>query len=370
MGPSIANIFHNNFIHNISLIREAVGEKKIMAVVKANAYGHGSVQLANSAIKAGCEYLGVAFVEEGFELRKAGIKSPILVFGSHHPEYLIQAVDFGLDITLTSIEQIINLKKKLNSTDKKAFVHIKVDTGMHRIGFLPPDFMDGLKLVINSPEFELKGIYSHFSTSDDIDNSYAKQQIKKFNEIKESAQQLINNNVLFHMANSGAIMKYPDAYFDMVRPGVMLYGGKPNPDFPVEWNLKQVMELRSKICFIHNLSSNQSISYSRRYFTKNDTRIAVIPIGYADGYKRGLTNIGQVIINNHIYAVAGTVCMDMIMVELNNETKCFVGDDVILYGEKNDLKISIDDVAKKTGTIAYEITCNISNRIPRNHIYK
>lgn len=366
MGPSFANIYHNNFSHNIQLIRDAVKSSKIMAVVKADAYGHGSVELSKTAIKAGCEYLGVAFVEEGIQLRKEQIDKPILVFGSHDISYLKKAIDYDLDITITSQQQI----EALQTYDKKCNVHIKVDTGMHRVGFKMEDFDLALKTVLDAKPFNLKGIYSHFATSDDEDDSFFRRQLRHFNEIKKISSKRLQHDVLFHMANSAAIMKYSESYFDMVRPGVMLYGGLPNPNFKTNWDLKQVMELRSKISLTKFLKKGESVSYSRRYFTDKDTQIGVIPIGYADGYNRELTNKTEVIIHNKKYPVVGTICMDMIMVDRSNLPQLKAGDEVILLGQTNNQQISIDDIAAKAGTIAYEVTCNISKRIPRIHIYK
>jgi len=365
MGPSVANIYHQNFSHNIQLIRDAVKSSKIMAVVKANAYGHGSKELSKTAIDSECEYLGVAFIEEGIELRKEKIEAPILVFGSHDISYLIQALDYNLEITITSMQQIEDLK----NFGKKCNVHIKVDTGMHRVGFKIEDFEQALQQILDSQQIELKGIYSHFATSDDKDDSFFKQQLQRFKEIKKISEKYIQHNVLFHMANSGAIMKFPESYFDMVRPGVMLYGGLPNPKFITNWNLKQVMELRSKISLTKFIKKGDSVSYSRRYYSENDTQIGVIPIGYADGYSRALTNKTEAIITNKKYPVVGTICMDMIMVDSQNLPSLQTGDEVILYGKSGEQEISIDEIAGKTGTIAYEVTCNVSRRIPRIHIY-
>jgi len=365
MGPSVANIYHQNFSHNIQLIRNAVKSSKIMAVVKANAYGHGSVELSKTAFDSGCEYLGVAFIEEGIELRKEKIEAPILVFGSHDISYLTQALDYNLEITITSMQQIEDLKK----SGKKCNVHIKIDTGMHRVGFKIEDFEEALKQILNSNIFKLKGIYSHLATSDADDKLYFNQQLQRFNDIKKISEKYIQHDVLFHMANSGAIMKFPEAYFDMVRPGVMLYGGLPNPAFKTDWKLKQVMELRSKISLTKFIKKGDSVSYGRRYFCKNDTQIGVIPIGYADGYSRALTNKTEAIINKQKYPVAGTICMDMIMVDSQNLPSLQTGDEVILYGKSGETEISIDEIAEKTGTIAYEVTCNVSKRIPRIHIY-
>lgn len=364
MGPSVAHIIHENFRHNIRLIRDAVKSSKIMAVVKANAYGHGCVELSQTAIQCGCEYLGVAFVEEGIELRKENIATPTLVFGAHDPSVLSNAVDYNLDITLTSFDQIESLQK----INKQCNVHLKIDTGMHRVGFDIEDFENALKMVLNSKQFDLKGIYSHFATSDAEDNSYAIHQLNNFKDIKKISQKYLQHEVIFHMANSGAIMNLPEAYFDMVRPGVMLYGGLPNPDFKTDWDLKQVMQLRSKIGLTKFIEKGESVSYGRKFFAKSDTVIGIVPIGYADGYSRSLTNRSKAIINKKIYPQVGTVCMDMIMFDLKNDSDIKSGDDVILYGEEGKHFISIDEIAAKSGTIAYEVTCNISKRIPRIHI--
>lgn len=366
MGPSIANIYHKNFSHNIRLIRNAVKNSKIMAVVKANAYGHGSVELSRTAIESGCDYLGVAFVEEGIELRENDITAPVLIFGSHDVSFLKKAIEYNLEVTVTSFEQIEMLKQ----SDCKCKVHIKADTGMHRVGFKTEDFEKALKELLESKHVEVKGIYSHFATSDDEDNSFFKTQLQRFTEIKKLSEKYLQHDVIFHAANSAAIMKYPEAYFDMVRPGVMLYGGLPNPYFKTNWQLKQVMELRSKISLTKFIKKGDSVSYGRKYFAESDTQIGVIPIGYADGYSRSLTNNTHVIINNKKYPVVGTICMDMVMVDSKNLPELITGDEAILYGSMGDQNITIDEIAAKTGTIAYEVTCNISKRIPRIHIYK
>ena len=365
MGPSVAHIYHKNFLHNVNLINNAAKPSKIMAVVKANAYGHGSVELSKTALKAGCAYLGVAFVEEGIELRENDISASILVLGAHDASFLVKATEYNLEITLTSFEQIGYLKK----ANRKCNVHLKVDTGMNRVGFKIEDFEKALKLVLDSNQLELKGIYSHFANSDAEDASFANLQIDRFNEIKKISEKYIQHDVLFHMANSGAIMNFPESHYDMVRPGVMLYGGLPNPQFKTNWDLKPVMQLRSKISLTKFLQKGESVSYGRKYYAPQNTKIGIIPIGYADGYNRLLTNKGEVLINYKKYPVVGTVCMDMIMIDVQNESKIKTGDDVILFGQDGNKKIGIDEIALNMGTIAYEVTCNISRRIPRINIY-
>lgn len=364
MGPTTAYISHANFRHNISLIREAVGSRKIMAVVKANAYGHGDLEMAHSAITTGCEYLGVAFVEEGVRLRQAGITAPILVFGVQLPELLPEAINNNLEITLTNFEQIDFVNNLKISSPVR--VHLKIDTGMNRAGFLINDLESVLKRIADSAVIELAGVYSHFSTSDEVDSSFALLQIERFKKVENLVRGQAENEIIFHMANSGAIMKHPDSYFDLVRPGIMLYGQPPSPDFALEWELREVMTLHSRLGLIKLIPENEPVSYSRRYYTKEATYIGVIPVGYADGFNRGNTNNADVVIRKKRYPVVGTVCMDMIMVNLGQQTECKTGDTVVLYGEE----IQIREVAARLNTIPYEVTCNVSGRVPRIHLYE
>jgi len=368
MGPTVALISHKNLQHNISLIRKAVGSRKIMAVVKANAYGHGDVEISRTAIEAGCEYLGVAFVEEGIKLRQAGISAPILVFGAHHSGYLASALDHNLEITITSDEQISYLQS-LNKPNQKIPIHLKVDTGMNRVGFQLEVFKNRFQTILNNPQFDIKGVYSHLSSADEPDRSFTDLQISHFERIKSVVESESGNKVQLHLANSAAIMKSPDAYFNMVRPGIMLYGQPPSPNFDTDWDLKEVLSLRSKLGLIKYLEKNEPVSYNRRFYTNDATHIGVVPAGYADGLNRGLTNNAEVIIRGEKYPLVGTVCMDMVMIDLGKNLKCKVGDEVIFYGGDNQEKISIREIAGRLKTIPYEITCNVSSRVSRNHMY-
>jgi len=367
MGPTVAHISHTNLNHNIKLIRNAVGSRKILAVVKANAYGHGDLEVSRTAIEAGCEYLGVAYVEEGLKLRHAGISQPILVFGAYDPGYLASAVDNNMEITISSEKQIIGLQNSYTSNHKIP-VHLKVDTGMNRLGFQVEHFKKIFLDILNNKNFEIKGIYSHLSSADEIDRSYTDFQISRFNEIKEYTQSKCSHEILYHLANSAAIMKSPAAYFNMVRPGIMLYGQPPSPAFVVDWDLRAVLSLSSKLVSIKNLKKNEPVGYGRRFYTKDDTHIGFIPAGYADGLNRRLIKNAEVIIRSKKYPLVGTICMDMVMVDLGKDLTCEVGDPVIFYGENEHNKISICEIAGKLETIPYEITCNISSRVPRIHM--
>ena len=363
MGPTLAIIDHSSIHHNLSLIRQAIGHRKIMAVVKANAYGHGEVEVARTAIDFGCEYLGVAFIEEGLRLRTMGIDIPILVFGAHEPEYLITGLSSKLSITATSIQQLEVLRTILAGERSRLSIHLKIETGMHRVG-LPVDQIDtALNLISKTKQLHLQGVYSHFATSDDPDQSYAKLQLNRFLDIMSFAREKSTSDLVFHMANSGAIMSLPESYLDLVRPGIMMYGYPPSPDFDISWPLREALSLHSRLGLIKFIKKNEPISYGRRFYTKEDTHIGVIPAGYADGINRMNTNNAVVTIGDSMYPLVGTVCMDMVMVDLGPDLKHKVGDRVIIYGDK----IPVTAVAKRLKTIPYEITCSVSSRVPRIH---
>jgi alanine racemase len=370
MGPTVVYINHRNLQHNINLIRRAVGQRKIMAVVKANAYGHGDIEIATTALHSGCEYLGVAFVEEGIRLRKARITTPVLVFGAHSNTYLAQAVKHKLEITITSDSQISFLQKYGKQLRIKIPVQLKIDTGMNRLGYNYNNFDQALEKILKCRYLQLKGIYSHFSTSDSDDTTFALQQLKRFDMVKNYVQAQIPYQILFHMANSGAIMKFPQSYYDLVRPGIMLYGHYPSPKFTPAWRLKEVMSLESRLSLIKFVPKNEAISYGRRFYTKNDSYIGVIPIGYADGFSRSNSNQAAVLINGKKYALVGTICMDMVMVDLGKKLICKHEDKVVIYGRDGKQSIRINEVAERLKTVAYEITCTVSPRVPRLHVYK
>lgn len=369
MGPTKAFINHNHLRHNIQLVRDVVGTRKIMAVVKANAYGHGDVEVSKTAIEAGCEYLGVAFIEEGIKLRKAGIIDPILVFGAQLPEYLSATIDYNLELTITSHLQLAHLEKTIGKKNKKIPIHLKVDTGMNRVGFIYDRFTDDFTQILNNRAVEIKGVYSHLSTADEEVQEYFDLQLSRFNEIVNYVKSKVNDDIQYHLANSAAIIDFPQAYFDLVRPGIMLYGHPPSPQFKYNWNLKEVMTLCSKIGLIKFVKKNEPISYGRRFYTKEDTFIAVVPAGYADGINRRSSNNMNVLIKGREFPVVGTVCMDMIMINLGKNHNCAVGDEVIIFGKSGKKNISVTEVSEKLLTIPYEITCNVSPRVPREHLY-
>lgn len=368
MGPTKAYILHTHLRHNLALIRRAVSPAKVMAVVKANAYGHGSVETARTMLENGADYLGVAFAEEGIELRRAGITAPILVFGAQLEEFFEDHLQHDLELTLSRLEQIEALKHTCRRLHKKARVHIKIDTGMGRVGFMANGDLTPVFQLLSDEWIEVAGVYSHLSSADEDDLSSAKDQIEQFKMVRGEFQKRTKAKILFHIANSATIMRLPEAYFDMVRPGIMLYGNPPGPDFNLTWDLKEAMRFVSKVAAVKTLPPNHPVSYNRRFYTTETTQIAVIPAGYADGYNRMLTNRGDVLIRGKRYPVVGTVCMDQFLVNLGTESPVKIGDEVVLFGQQEQARISIREISQKLKTIPYEVTCRISARVPRVHL--
>lgn len=359
----------SNLKKNFLNIRKKVGNVKVMAVVKADAYGHGVktvLNVFNSLGKQKPEYFAVATPDEGIELRQLKIKQPVLIFDPIDKYQVNKFFKYNLIPAVFTDEHLkILLKEKQRlKSNKKILVHVKIDTGMNRLGV---DYWQAVKFIqkisLNN-EFIIDGIFTHFATSDEAGSSFTKLQIKRFDEVIESLKQKNINYGLAHAANSGAIINFPEAYYDMVRPGISLYGYYPSLKTLESIKLYPVMSLVSKVTSIKKMQKGESVSYGRRYFTKTETNIISAPIGYADGFSRVLTNKAQAIINKKIYNQVGTVTMDRIMFDVGNDN-IKINDDVILLGQKDKLKIDAWDWSRKINTIPYEVTCGISKRVPR-----
>jgi alanine racemase len=354
------------FRHNLNSVRAYVGQGvKILAVVKANAYGHGAVELAREAVDWGVDYLGVARVHEGIELRNGGIRSNILLFESAPSEHNAPAIQNGLELTLASRASAEEVDRAARNLGVRAKVHVKVDTGMGRLGMPFATSVDAIEQIAGLEGLDVVGIYSHFATSEDRDQAFARTQLERFNGIVATLAGRGVSFALRHMANSGAIMTLPGSYMDMVRPGIMLYGYPPGSAMSERYPVRPVLSLVSRVSFIKTSEAGTSISYGRRYFTSATTRIATVPIGYADGYPRSLTNRASAIIRGKRYPVVGTICMDHIMIDVGLESGLEEGDLVTLIGREGAESISAWDIASTIGTIPYEVTCLVTKRVPR-----
>lgn len=338
-----------------------------MPVIKADAYGHGMIQVAKKLMELGSKpaYFGVALYEEGAELRKSGMTNKILVFEPLSKFSLGEAVENNLIPTITGLAQL-DLLSDLPS-DKTMDVHIKFDSGMGRLGTNSEGVYEIAEKILKNPRLHLDGIYTHFATSDESDHSYADHQIKLFREVLDGLKERGIDYGKAHAANSGAIVNLPDSYFDMVRPGISLYGYYPASQLPDKLNLKPVMSIESIVEQIKVFPKSSAISYGRTYVTNKESRIATVPIGYADGIPRILSNNLNVIINGRFYKQVGRVTMDRIMIELTDD-RVNAGDKVTLLGENGTKSIDAWEWSEKCHTIPYEITCNISKRVPRVYV--
>lgn len=365
MRPTHAEVDLSDIQYNVKQIAKRVGPNvRILGVMKANAYGHGLVPVTKAVLEAGASYIGVAIADEGMELR-GHTQVPILVFSPPFEDSLETYVRFDLDATITSVETAHALNEVARSAGKKARVQIKIDTGMGRIGFMPEVALDAIRAVANLDSIRIVGVYSHFATSDESNKEFSKRQLGMFRDLVSSIKELGLDDVIFHIANSGAVLDIPDSYFDMVRPGIMTYGYYPSLETSESVDIRPALSLKSSIALIKNVKAGTSISYGRKYFTSKDSRIAVVPIGYGDGFTRLLTGKGFVLIRGKRYPIAGTITMDHVMVDLGSDYEVQQGDEVVLLGKDGSDSITAWELASKLGTIPYEILCMLNNRVPR-----
>ena len=354
------------FRHNIGCVRSYCGKGTgIMAVVKANAYGHGMIELSREAVRAGVDCLAVARVSEALDIRMNGITHPLLVFEVPPPSLIDAAIAEGIMLSVSSAQGAAAISAVASQRGENAEVHVKVDTGMGRLGFPDHTAPEEIGSLIRLPRLKLAGVYSHFATSEDQDATFARAQIARFNEVIERLRSLGIEIPLRHMANSGAVISLPDARFDMVRPGIMLYGYPPSPLMAERHPVRPVMSLLSKISMLRRIGRGTSISYGRRFVAPGSTIIATVPAGYGDGYTRLLTGRAFALIRGNVCPVVGTICMDHLMIDVGAAPDCQAGDDVTLIGTDEGHSITAWDIAKTLGTIPYEVTCFISDRVPR-----
>ena len=354
----------DNFLHNLREVRRLVGPSvKIAAAVKANAYGHGALVIARAAEKGGADFLGVASAGEGEELRANGIRLPILLYGLCLPEDAQSVVRCEVSAAVAGEEGIASFEKAAAGQGRKALLHLKIDTGMGRIGCAPEEAPRLARRIADSPHLALEGVFTHLPSADEAGRSFTEGQIQAFASTVEDMRRAGIDPGLVHAANSGGILGYPAARFSLVRPGIILYGYYPSEETPWPFTAKPVMELRAPVLFVKKLAPGKTVSYGRAWAAMRETWIATIGAGYADGYPRLLSNKGRVLINGKTYPVAGRITMDQTMVDLGPQARVRPGDEAVLFGPEGP---DAQELARLTGTIAYEITCGISLRVPRN----
>jgi alanine racemase len=366
--PTVGEVDLRALEFNYRQIQKRIpGGVKVLAVVKADAYGHGAIPVSLKLEKLGVEYLGVAISEEGAELRKGGVNAPILVLGGIFGGEVDQIFRFRLTPVIFRRDSLKLLSREAEKRRRKVKVHLKVDTGMGRLGVPLNLWTDFLKEVKRSPKIETEGILSHFSMTDE-EKVFTQNQWKAFQQAVVIAQEMGISCQYLHMASSAMLAAFPAYSASLVRPGIMLYGSYPSPAFQTVIPLKPVMTLKTRIHFMKSVPPGTRISYGGTFATQRESLIATLPIGYADGYSRHLSNHGEVLIHGKRAPIVGKVCMDFIMVDVTDIPRVSVGDEVILMGKQGRGQITAEEIAEKINSISYEVLCAIGKRVPR--IYK
>jgi len=355
---------------NFRQIREKIGpEVRVLSVVKADAYGHGAREVARALAAAGSESFGVATLEEGVELRAAGIRSPILVLAGVYPEQLGEFIQHRLTPAICETEAFKQLEKEARRRGVTLNFHLKVDTGMGRIGLPSAEVERWLPEMGQIESLKLEGLFSHFSHAESVEGSYTQSQLKAFQLVLKRLRSAGYNPPWVHLANSAAVITLPSAHFTMVRPGLMLYGAYPSPVMASQVALKPVLSWRTRVLQLKRVPEGSSISYGQIFVTQRESSIATLPVGYADGYPRLLSNRGEVLIRGQRAPVAGRICMDLTMVDVTDIRGVEQGDEVVLLGAQGKAAISADEMARWAETISYEIFTSISDRVPRIHYH-
>ena len=368
-AASVASTRLDHIRANLDAIRAHVGDRLVLAAVKADAYGHGAVEVARMIERTGAaDWLGVATTSEGLELRAAGVGLPILKFSPARGEEVAAAVAAGLTLCVADAASIAEAASAASGQGTTASVHLKVDTGMRRVGCEPGDAPGLAALVDATPGVELEGVFSHLPISDSPrGEGFTRDQIALFRRTAEEVE-AVHGPVLKHLANSGAVLGHPDAWFDLVRPGIMVYGALPDPEAARTVPLLPGLEWRTRVTFTKRVRAGETVGYGRTWTAPEDTWIATVPIGYGDGYSRLLSNRGRMLVGGRSYPIAGRVCMDQTMLDLGPTTDVAVGDEVVLVGRDGAEEVTTSEIAELMGTIPYEVTCLITGRVARTHV--
>lgn len=367
--PTWAEVDLSAIRHNLAVVREIVGPQRlIMAVVKADAYGHGALPVAREVMKAGADWLGVALVEEAIELREGGIEAPILVLGPVFPSQAQAVVERDISVCLFTEELASALNGAASKGATKAKVHVKVDTGMNRLGIPSHKSLEFLSLLKKYPKVEIEGIYSHLATADTPESEFCFLQMERFFQVERMLKEEKTKSGIRHLANSAAIFGLEAARLDMVRVGIALYGCTSGPRREIKPPLIPALSWKTKVAHLRDVEAGDSISYGCTFVASKRSRIAVIPVGYGDGLPHGLSNKGEVLVRGRRAPIVGRVCMDMTMVDVTHIEGVEIEDEVVIIGAQGSERITAEEVAEKLGTISYEVLCGIGKRVPRVHV--
>jgi alanine racemase len=365
--PTEARIDVHALMHNLREARRAAPRSRVCAVVKADAYGHGAAIAAKAFLEAGADWLGIALVEEGLALRHVGINAPIAALGGQYTDYGL-LLQYRLTPLVYRAEMIDRLAGAARARGVVAEAHLKLDTGMGRIGALPQELPALIEHLRGRPEVRITGLCSHFANADLRDPTATRLALELFAEGRRALMGAGQPVQLCHLANSAATLDLPSSHHDMVRPGLMLYGAVPAPRFAGMAELKPAMTWVTAIAHLKHVPAGTPISYGHRWTARRDSVIATLPVGYADGYRRSLTNKAEVLFRGRRVKQVGTVCMDMMMIDVTDVPDARLGDEVVLLGEQGDERITAQDLADLCDTISYELFCAIGARVPRTSV--
>jgi len=352
--------------HNAAALKaRAGGRAELMVTVKANAYGHGAVPVARAALEGGATRLAVARTPEGVELRQAGLTAPILIMGYTLPAEARHIVHWHLTPTVNTWEQATALSSAAGESGKTVPIHVKVDTGMGRFGLLPGEVVDFVRAISRLPGLRLEGLYTHFAIADAADKTYTRRQFGTYMDVVAQLEEVGFSFPLKHVANSATTLDLPEMALDMVRCGIALYGLHPSSEVAPAVPLRPAMTLKSRVARVRTLPPGSSISYGCTYTTTRPTPVALVPVGYGDGYHRILSNKGQVLIHGQRAPIVGRVCMDQFVVDVSAIPEVHQDDEVVVFGQQGEAKITAEEVARWAQTINYEVTTSILPRVTR-----
>ncbi len=351
---------------NVRAFKRHVGQMvQVIAVVKANAYGHGAGQVARAALDAGATLLAVHRATEGVELRQAGITAPILVMGYTPPSGAEMIVKGKLTPTVITLECAQALHARADALGAQIPVHIKVDTGMNRFGLMPDQVLPFLDAIRGLSALRLEGLFTHLATADSADSTYVRQQLALFNDVRAAVTHAGFDIPLVHAANSAAAMKLPEAHFNAIRPGISLYGMAPSDEWPPVFEIRPALTLKSRVSRVQTLPAGAAISYGRTFITQRPTLAALVPVGYGDGFHRILSNKGSVLIRGQRAPILGRICMDQFVVDAGRIPDVQLDEEVVIVGRQDDAQITAEEVARLAGTINYEVTTSLVPRVVR-----
>jgi alanine racemase len=367
LRPTHLEVDLEQLAQNYRAIAQRVAPALVMPILKANAYGHGLVAVAKKLEQIGAPYIGVAYLEEGLRLRQVGVRMPVLVMGGIASEQLPRFLEHDLTITASSIDKLSAIEQCATWLGKRARVHLKIDTGMERIGVHWYSAEPLLMAAARAEHVDVEGVFTHFANADEPDLAHARLQLERFGEVLRFYERHSLPRPLRHAANSGAILQLPESYFDLVRPGVLFYGISPSIDLAITIEVSPALRWLTRVVFFKVVKANNPVSYGSTWTPSVDTRVVTLPVGYGDGYLRAMSGQAEVILGGVRRKVVGRICMDQLMVDLAGGS-AWNGDEVLLLGSADGVSIRVEELARWAGTIPHEILTNINTRVPRVYL--